>query len=294
MAPHRARGPRPVPPLRLPRDPHARLRGDRAVRPRHRRRDRHRLQGDVHLRGPRRLVPDAAARGHGRHRARGHRAQPDEHRPRAEGLRAGADVPPRAAAEGALPAVPPGGRRGLRHRGAVHRRRDHRDGARPTCRPAACRSGELVLNSVGDAQLPARVRRDAARRRCARTPRGCARTASAASRPTRCACSTARCRRTRPIIEALPRIADHLCADCRDHFAEVRRELDLLGIPYRVEPPPGARPRLLHAHDVRGGEPRPRRAEQRARRRPLRRAGAATSAAPTSPASASPWGWSGW
>ena len=32
-----------------------------------------------------------------------------------------------------------------------------------------------------------------------------------------------------PIIDALPRIADHLCAGCRDHFAEVRRELDLLG-----------------------------------------------------------------
>jgi histidyl-tRNA synthetase len=36
-------------------------------------------------------------------------------------------------------------------------------------------------------------------------------------------------------IEALPRIGDHLCADCRDHFAEVRRQLDVLGIPYRVE-----------------------------------------------------------
>jgi histidyl-tRNA synthetase len=37
-----------------------------------------------------------------------------------------------------------------------------------------------------------------------------------------------------PIIEALPRIADHLCAPCRDHFAEVRRELDLLGVRYRL------------------------------------------------------------
>jgi len=39
-----------------------------------------------------------------------------------------------------------------------------------------------------------------------------------------------------PVIEALPKITDHLCADCRDHFAEVRRQLDLLGIAYRVEP----------------------------------------------------------
>ena len=43
-----------------------------------------------------------------------HRAQPDEHRPGAQGLRARADVPPRAAAEGPLPAVPSGRRGGLR------------------------------------------------------------------------------------------------------------------------------------------------------------------------------------
>jgi histidyl-tRNA synthetase len=35
-------------------------------------------------------------------------------------------------------------------------------------------------------------------------------------------------------IDALPRITDHLCADCRDHFAEVRRELELLGIPHSL------------------------------------------------------------
>jgi histidyl-tRNA synthetase len=34
------------------------------------------------------------------------------------------------------------------------------------------------------------------------------------------------------IIETLPRISEHLCADCRDHFAEVRRQLDLRGIAY--------------------------------------------------------------
>jgi histidyl-tRNA synthetase len=35
-------------------------------------------------------------------------------------------------------------------------------------------------------------------------------------------------------IDALPRITDHLCAECRDHFAEVCRQLDLLGIRYRL------------------------------------------------------------
>ena len=36
------------------------------------------------------------------------------------------------------------------------------------------------------------------------------------------------------IIESLPKISDHLCAECRDHFAEVRRELGLLEIPYQL------------------------------------------------------------
>jgi histidyl-tRNA synthetase len=34
------------------------------------------------------------------------------------------------------------------------------------------------------------------------------------------------------IIEKLPRISDHLCAECREHFADVRRQLDLRGIAY--------------------------------------------------------------
>jgi histidyl-tRNA synthetase len=37
-----------------------------------------------------------------------------------------------------------------------------------------------------------------------------------------------------PLIDVLPKIGDHLCAECRDHFAEVRRQLELLGIPYRL------------------------------------------------------------
>ncbi len=37
-----------------------------------------------------------------------------------------------------------------------------------------------------------------------------------------------------PAIDALPRIAEHLSVESREHFAEVLRELDLLGIPYRV------------------------------------------------------------
>jgi histidyl-tRNA synthetase len=35
-----------------------------------------------------------------------------------------------------------------------------------------------------------------------------------------------------PIIETLPHISDHLCADCREHFAKLKDELKLRGIAY--------------------------------------------------------------
>jgi histidyl-tRNA synthetase len=35
-----------------------------------------------------------------------------------------------------------------------------------------------------------------------------------------------------PIIEKLPRISDHLCAACREHFAKMKEELNLRGIKY--------------------------------------------------------------
>ncbi len=40
--------------------------------------------------------------------------------------------------------------------------------------------------------------------------------------------------RDQPIIEALPHSEDYLCEACRDHFAEVRGQLDAYGLPYRV------------------------------------------------------------
>jgi histidyl-tRNA synthetase len=36
------------------------------------------------------------------------------------------------------------------------------------------------------------------------------------------------------VIETLPRITDHLCSPCGEHFAEVKRQLGLLGIPYQL------------------------------------------------------------
>ena len=35
------------------------------------------------------------------------------------------------------------------------------------------------------------------------------------------------------IIEKLPRIGDHLCADCAKHYAEVKRQLELRGVTYQ-------------------------------------------------------------
>jgi len=45
------------------------------------------------------------------------------------------------------------------------------------------------------------------------------------------------------LIAALPRILDFLCPECRDHLAEVRRQLELLAIRYRID------------HRSRGGGP---------------------------------------
>jgi histidyl-tRNA synthetase len=36
-----------------------------------------------------------------------------------------------------------------------------------------------------------------------------------------------------PIIEKLPRIADHLCKDCATHYASVKRQLEMRGVIYR-------------------------------------------------------------
>ena len=36
-----------------------------------------------------------------------------------------------------------------------------------------------------------------------------------------------------PVIETLPRIADHLCDDCKAHYAAVKRQLEMRGVLYR-------------------------------------------------------------
>jgi histidyl-tRNA synthetase len=93
---------------------------------------------------------------------------------------------------------------------------------------------ELVLNSTGDAQCrPAYVEtlRAALRKEAGRLCADCQRRTE--TNPLRVL--DCKVPEDQPIIDGLPKIADHLCAECRDHFAEVRRELDLLGIRYRLD-----------------------------------------------------------
>jgi histidyl-tRNA synthetase len=93
---------------------------------------------------------------------------------------------------------------------------------------------ELVLNSVGDRHCrPAYVRRlREALRTVAPTLCGdCQRRAD--TNPLRVL--DCKVPDDQAAISALPRITDHLCAECASHFSEVRRQLGLLGIPYRLD-----------------------------------------------------------
>jgi histidyl-tRNA synthetase len=94
---------------------------------------------------------------------------------------------------------------------------------------------ELVLNSVGDrACRPAYVERlrealrDCASSMCADCQR------RAETNPLRVL--DCKVPGDQAAIEDLPRITDHLCGGCAEHFAEVRRQLELLGLPYRLSP----------------------------------------------------------
>jgi len=96
------------------------------------------------------------------------------------------------------------------------------------------RDYELVLNSVGDAACrPAYVEtlRAALRANLGKLSADSQRRTE--TNPLRVLDSKAP--EEQELIGSLPRLADQLCAACRDHFAEVRRELDLLGIRYRIE-----------------------------------------------------------
>ncbi|MCG6927834.1 MAG: histidine--tRNA ligase [Acidobacteria bacterium] len=95
------------------------------------------------------------------------------------------------------------------------------------------RQHQLVLNSVGDQHCrPAYVEtlRTALREHAPSMCGDCQRRAE--TNPLRVL--DCKVPDDQKMIEGLPKITGHLCADCRDHFAEVCRQLKLLGIPYRL------------------------------------------------------------
>ena len=92
---------------------------------------------------------------------------------------------------------------------------------------------ELVLNSVGDGSCrPAYVEtlRGALREHAKEMCGDCQRRAE--TNPLRVL--DCKVPGDQALIDGLPKLVDHLCAECRDHFTEVRRQLETLGIPYRL------------------------------------------------------------
>ena len=126
---------------RLPADRDADVRGDRAVRARGRRGDRHRAEGDVHVRRRRRPLADAAPGGDRAGLPRLPRARDAQAAPAREALVPVELLPRRGAAARPLPPVLAGRRRGDRLRRARDRRRADRAagraarGARGQARP---------------------------------------------------------------------------------------------------------------------------------------------------------------
>ncbi len=111
--------------LRLRRMDHADLRGHPRVLPHARGNLGRGDEGDVQLRGPRRRSHHAAPGGHRRHLPRSGDQRPDPVAA-AEGVLCRPDVPLRAAAEGALPPVPPDRHRADRPRRTAGRCRGDR------------------------------------------------------------------------------------------------------------------------------------------------------------------------
>jgi len=93
---------------------------------------------------------------------------------------------------------------------------------------------EVVLNSVGDAACrPAYVETLRQALRANLTKLGPDSQRRTEANPLRVLDSKAP--EEQELIASLPRILEHLCPACREHFAEVRRQLDLLGIRYRID-----------------------------------------------------------
>ena len=93
---------------------------------------------------------------------------------------------------------------------------------------------ELVINSVGCAEVPAAVSGGAARRRSATTCRSSAATASGAPQTNPLRIYDCKVPADQPIIDRLPHSVDYLCEPCATHFAGVQAHLDDWDIPWRL------------------------------------------------------------
>ena len=231
-------------------DPDAGLRGHRALRAHVGPGLRRRPEGDVHVRGPRRPLADAATGGDGADLPRLPRARDAPRAAAGEALHDRADVPVRRAPAGPLPralaAVARGDRlvrSGDRRRGdpaLPHAARDARrddvrapaelDRRRRPAGPRTSRSSNAWLDANARRARrrgPAEARDEPAARLRREEARACARRS-----PTR------------------RRSASRCAPTARAHFDEVRRYLDAYGVAVRDRADARARARLLHAHDL--------------------------------------------
>ena len=256
-------------PRRLRADRHAGLRGHRAVRARRRPLDRHRAQGDVHLRGQGRPQHHPATRGHGADLPCLPRARHAQAGAAGEAVLRRAVLPPRAPSGRPLPPVPPDRRRGDRHRLAAGRRRGDHAALRPARR--AGRAGRRA--AAGQPRLAGRAQRlpGGAEGPSARPRGGALQGRPRADRDQ----PAARLRRRR---RGDARRDGERADDRRAPRGRGRRALRRGARPargsrdrLRDRPDPGSRPRLLHADDLLLRLRRARRPVGDRRRRPLRR-----------------------
>ena len=144
-------------------------------------------------------------------------------------------------------------------------------------RPRARATFTLLLNSMGDAAEPARVRRRAARRTCSTHGDALGDDVPRAGRGEPAAGARLEGRADwQDVIEHAPQITEHLGDDAaRRTSRRCRTGSTALGIALRARPAARARPRLLHEHHVRVPAADALDAAQNAhrRRRSLRRAG---------------------
>ena len=232
--------------------------------------DRHRAQGDVHLRGQGRAQHHPAPRGDGADLPRLPRARHAQAGAAGEALLRRAVLPPRAPAGRPLPPVPPDRRRGDRQ--PTRRWPTPR---RSRCSPTCSRSWGSRASSCGSA---ASARSDARRAYLEELKAHLRAHEAELSEDVRERIEINPLRAfdaddegTRGVMASAPTIVERLEGEDAEHFAEVARPARRRRDRVHDRPDPRARPRLLHADDLLLRLRRARRPVRDRRRRPLRR-----------------------